>query len=274
MKADFGVESELGKGSTFWFEIKLKNPSTETILPQKEINFKDVFLIHPDKSYSEYLGELFVKLRMNCKFSMDEIDLKEKTSLLLIDEDVLQDLPEDIIPGDGMAFIIGDSTRIGFRNLNNPLSISELFDVLMLQKDQIRHVSNQLISSSVRILLVDDNLMILKSLENLLNKLDLGTIHIATNGEEALKIIKSESQYDIIFMDIQMPVKDGITAVQELRELSDLKKSNTPVVALTGNSISHTKSEQCKIWKMEDILMKPVNKKELLNCIQKILQIK
>jgi two-component system, NarL family, sensor histidine kinase BarA len=270
MNAEFGVESELGKGSTFWFEIKLKNPSKETILPTKDVYFKDVYLIHSDKSYSEYLQELFVNLNMNCKFSTEEMNLKEKNSLLIIEEERLKDLNENMVIGEENACIIGESMRKGFKNLNHPLSISELFNILTLQKDKIRTISNN-ISSNLRILIVDDNLMILKSLENLLKKLDLGTIHSASNGEEALKIIKSELKFDIIFMDIQMPVKDGITTVQELRELSDLNKSNTPVVALTGNSISHSKSEQCKIWKMEDILMKPVNKKELLNCLQKIL---
>jgi CheY-like chemotaxis protein len=53
--------------------------------------------------------------------------------------------------------------------------------------------------------------------------------------------------------------------------MEDLDKSNTPVVALTGNSISNPKIEQCKSWKMEDILMKPINKNELLKCIQKIV---
>jgi CheY-like chemotaxis protein len=270
MNAEFGVKSELGKGSTFWFEMKLKNPSKEMILPTKDVYFKDVYLIHSDKSYSNYLQELFKNLKMNCKLSMEEMNLKEKNSLLLIEEERLKDLNKNIVMGEGDAYIIGDSMRNGFKNLNHPLSISDLLNILTLQKDKIQTTPNQ-ISSNLRILIVDDNLMILKSLENLLKKLDLGTIHSASNGEEAMKIIKSEQKFDIIFMDIQMPVKDGITAAQELRELSDLNKSNTPVVALTGNSISHSKSEQCKIWKMEDILMKPVNKKELLNCIQKIL---
>jgi CheY-like chemotaxis protein len=272
MNAEYGVESEIGKGSKFWFEILLKNPSKETILPDQDVYFNEVIFIHPDKIYSEYLNEMFLKMKMNSKISTNgniEINLSDKKTLLLIEESLLNKIPKNMSIGEGSAFIIGNSVRDGFQNFNDPLSISHLFNVLTFQRDKRNSSSEQILTSNLRILIVDDNLMILKSLENLLKKLKLGIVDTASNGFEALELVKLESKYDIIFMDIQMPVKDGIEAVHELREMEDLEKSNTPVVALTGNSISNPKIEQCKMWKMEDILMKPINKNELLKCIQK-----
>jgi two-component system, NarL family, sensor histidine kinase BarA len=271
MNAEFGVESELEKGSTFWFEIMLKNPSKETILPKLDVCFEKVFLVHSNELYLNYLNDLFSKMKLKTQNSIETMDLKDKNSILLIEESCLKDLAENFIPTEGNAFIIGEIIRKGFQNLNNPLSISHLFNILTFQKDKRKSKPDHIFSSSLRILIVDDNLMILKSLENLLKKLELGNIYTASNGEEAIQIVKSELMFDIIFMDIQMPIKDGITAVKELRELEDSEKSKTPVVALTGNSISNSKLEQCKTWKMEDILMKPINKKDLLSCVRKIL---
>ena len=60
----------------------------------------------------------------------------------------------------------------------------------------------------------------------------------AADGMEAVEIMSSEAgnQYDLIFMDIQMPKMDGYTATREIRTLNDSKKANIPIIAMTANA--------------------------------------
>jgi CheY-like chemotaxis protein len=274
MNADFGVESEYGKGSTFWFEVLIKNPSIETIDPQIPSTYKNAVIMHSDKIYMRYLTQLLEMMKIeNVKSSNDsfiDIDLNNKNSILIVEESLIKMVPENVKGIHGNALIIGNQSKEGFSNIFEPLSVSYLLNLLTFQKDKRDSSNSDQKIQCLRILIVDDNLMILRSLENLLKKMELGTIHSASNGEEALQMIVKNEKYDVILMDIQMPLKDGIQAVKELRELDDLEKSKTLVFALTGNSISNSKEEQCIKWKMDDILMKPVNKKEILQSLKKI----
>jgi CheY-like chemotaxis protein len=269
MNATYGMTSEEGIGSIFWFEIPISNPSKETIKPISEMKFKNIVLLHPNNSYREYLTNLFESINIHVKSSGDsfiDIDLNEKSSLLIVEESMMSLIPLKLKTKHGNALIIGEISRHGFHNLSEPLSISQILNYLESKIEKKISPFKDASIEGLRILIVDDNLMILKTFENLLKKLNLGTIESESNGEAAVQNIKSNPKYDIIFMDIQMPIKDGIQATKEIRELEG-EKSKTVVVALTGNSISNSKEEQCKKWNMNDILMKPINKKEILHCI-------
>jgi two-component system, sensor histidine kinase and response regulator len=269
MNATYGMTSEEGKGSTFWFEIPISNPSKEMIKPKSEGNFKNIVLIHPNQSYCEYLTTLFESINIHVKSSCDsfiDLDLNEKSSLMIVEESLIGLVSLKLKAKHGNALIIGDISRHGFHNLSDPLSISQILNYLESKNEKKISPFKDASIEGLRILIVDDHLMILKTFENLLKKLNLGTIEAESNGEAAIQNIKSNPKYDIVFMDIQMPIKDGIEATKEIRELEG-EKSKTVVVALTGNSISKSKEEQCEIWRMNDILMKPINKKDILNCI-------
>ena len=104
------------------------------------------------------------------------------------------------------------------------------------------------------LLLVEDNLInqkiVVLSLKNLVNNID-----IANNGKEALDKFGS-IKYDIILMDIQMPIMDGITATKKIREVETNTHSHTPIIAITANALSGDK-EICLAAGMNDYISKP-----------------
>ncbi len=87
-------------------------------------------------------------------------------------------------------------------------------------------------------------------------------IDTAENGYVALEKIKNES-YDIVLMDIQMPVMDGFEATKAIRAL-DSEKKNLPIIALTANA-TRSSVEQCLANGMNDCLSKPFTPEDLYN---------
>jgi CheY-like chemotaxis protein len=84
-----------------------------------------------------------------------------------------------------------------------------------------------------RILIVDD-VEINQELAKMIVVSKGFVVDIASNGEEAVEAV-SRNEYDLVFMDIHMPVMDGIEATKAIRTLPDQQKSAIPIVALTAN---------------------------------------
>lgn len=106
-----------------------------------------------------------------------------------------------------------------------------------------------------RVLVVEDNLVNQTVLKGLLSKLEC-TVLTAENGVEALKLLERET-VDLVFMDCQMPVMDGFTATQAIRNLPS-PVCNVPVVAVTANATSKDR-DKCIDAGMTDYMKKPVS---------------
>jgi signal transduction histidine kinase len=91
-------------------------------------------------------------------------------------------------------------------------------------------------------------------------------VSIADNGSEAVDYIAQGNCYDLILMDISMPVMDGIEATKLIRKLG----VDTPIVALTAHSMEEEK-QSCFSAGMDDIVMKPIRSKEMAKMIKKFL---
>ena len=92
----------------------------------------------------------------------------------------------------------------------------------------------------------------------------------AKNGEEAIAIINNQC-FDIILMDIQMPIMNGYEAATEIRKIP--KYQNVPIIALTAG-ILNGEREKCLEFGMNDYLSKPILAKDLQEMIQKWVLIK
>jgi two-component system CheB/CheR fusion protein len=117
---------------------------------------------------------------------------------------------------------------------------------------------------SGKVLLVEDYAGIRALLGELLERFGLEVTQ-AREGEEALDIALAES-FDLIFMDIQMPVMDGYTAAGKLRE----KGITTPIIALTAHALESSR-EECIEAGCDDYMPKPVDKEELRRILSRYL---
>jgi PAS domain S-box-containing protein len=112
----------------------------------------------------------------------------------------------------------------------------------------------------LRVLVAEDNTLNALLLQKLFKKWQV-SFKIAKNGEELLSLY-NEDNYDLILMDLQMPVKDGYETTREIRKMSDSRKSMVPIIALTAFMKSEVQ-DRLKRYRMNGYLGKPFNVNEL-----------
>jgi two-component system, sensor histidine kinase and response regulator len=116
-------------------------------------------------------------------------------------------------------------------------------------------------NDNYRILVVDDNSINLKVALKMLNVYGFNT-GTATNGEEALQML-SKKPFDLVLMDIQMPVMDGYEATARIRDPgSSVRDHDIPIIAMTANAMKGDR-EKCLQAGMEDYISKPIDPREL-----------
>jgi CheY-like chemotaxis protein len=93
-------------------------------------------------------------------------------------------------------------------------------------------------------------------------------VQVASNGIEALTALAS-SDFDLVLMDVQMPELDGLTATRQLRDLGGTN-GRIPVIALTAHAMQGFR-EQCLEAGMDDYLCKPIDRKDLAQCLDRWL---
>ena len=122
---------------------------------------------------------------------------------------------------------------------------------------------------NAKILLVEDNQInqkiVILSLKNLVK-----TIEVANNGKEALEKFDS-AKYDLILMDIQMPIMDGIAATKKIREIESGSNTQTPIIAITANALSGDR-ENCLAIGMNEYISKPFQVDILIQKMQNLLK--
>ena len=121
--------------------------------------------------------------------------------------------------------------------------------------------------NDLNILVVEDNDVNRKVLQHQLSKLKLTNLDFALNGEEALNIFRPEYHH-IVLMDIQMPVLDGVQALQALQKR--YPESKTPIVAVTAHALPGDRENYLKAG-FQGYLSKPVSLVELRKILTQIL---
>lgn len=119
----------------------------------------------------------------------------------------------------------------------------------------------------LKILLVEDNLLNQRIVQFSLKKYN-HDITVANNGLEAVtKFV--ESEFDVILMDIMMPVMDGLEATVKIREVEQLNNAQkrTPIIALTANTMDNDRSK-CLSYGMDEFMAKPFDVEKLKSIFQ------
>lgn len=118
------------------------------------------------------------------------------------------------------------------------------------------------------ILLVEDNFsnqqIIILYIKNYVSR-----IEVAFNGKEALDKF-GKAKYDLILMDVQMPIMDGFKATQKIREIERSTNTHVPIIAVTANAFPEDR-ERCFASGMDDYISKPFQPEDLINKIKQHL---
>ena len=271
------IESILNKGTKFYFELEFETCSkkfgrNKTFV--HHINFK-VFDENEVCDYSRNYLLQFGTINDPSK-QMDVLVLnctnKSKDELNKIRED-FKSLPKLFLydfEDDMDKFELLENERA----LSLPFYPSKLNDSIeeLLHKVKKRELNTNEISKTYEgnILVAEDNSANQELIGYILDSLGVKYV-ITHNGLDTIKEFKN-NHYDLILMDGNMPVMDGITASKEIREYekyNDLKE--IPIIALTANAIIGDKERFLNAG-MNDYLTKPINIKELKNIFDKYLK--
>lgn len=122
--------------------------------------------------------------------------------------------------------------------------------------------------STVRVLLAEDNPVNRKVAAKLLEK--RGYVVVAVeDGRQAVDAVEREA-YDIVLMDVQMPVMDGLTATRTIRQGEERTGTHMPIVAVTAHAMTGDR-ERCIEAGMDDYVTKPIDATILLAAMERLL---
>ena len=301
------VESVEGVGSTFHFTLPLPPVSCDVVPPSTQVQTglegQRVLIVEDGRSSREWINQLARQWGMqpSCAetveqslaavrggdFSVAIIDthLPEKGAARLIHElqQAARGLPLVLLSSVGTA---GNVVPIGdgaFVNVAKPVKPANLLAAVKQALSGARPVAPKVQPAArmdgamaarlpLSVLLVDDNAINLKVATRLLQQLGYKA-DVAKTGVEAIHALEKKP-YDVIFMDVQMPVMDGLEATRQIRlrqkEATPAPHFAQPVViiAMTANAM-HGDREKCVTAGMDDYLPKPVRPESLAQMLER-----
>ena len=155
-----------------------------------------------------------------------------------------------------------------------PVTLTKLKNILTKSSNTIPQLIDESLPSfaakfDAKVLVTEDNIINQKLIKRILEEHDI-TVDVANNGLECFEKRRNNS-YDLLFMDIQMPVMDGIEATHEILDYEeDEKVPHIPIVALTANALKGDR-ERFLGEGMDEYITKPIETSELLYILNKFL---
>jgi len=301
MHGEIGVVSEPEQGSTFWFTARLgidkRQPSVSQLANLSDYRIllcgeNKASLKQIDNLLHEWNGntqnipaihDCFPILRnaRNSNNNFDLLILDIAPNERKIPPVLLNNLAEQLHMEFSCTLIVcctpahqrlfrnhSDKSQVLF--INKPIAYDSLLQTLGRQldlhiKDMREQEDDELTGPNISVLLVDDNPANLQLASELLRGLNTQVTQ-ANNGPQAIDACR-ENEFDVIFMDIQMPGMDGMEATRHIRTLEQGKR-RTPIIALTAHTITEQKAELL-IAGMDDCISKPVNESQLAHIINR-----
>lgn len=298
MSGRVGIESKENVGSTFWFTIKLDkdnefHPSNEFGFPGRRILFHDAnntsqlatnYLLNRWGAIVENTTTISELIKKAEQFEQQKKDIhlvlfggfsptNNRTELIRLKE-ITEKLNAPLVAlvNSKEEKIIRQFSAIGISKLySKPITRLKFHDTLVkwLAIDKnIAGPPEKLIlddsTSPLSILCVDDNDANLKLIDAFLSDFDLSRT-VVESGSKALTACQ-HSNFDVIFMDMQMPEMDGLETTKEIRQISQFYR-HVPIIALTAHAMKGEK-ERVLNEGMDDYLTKPISQTQLQKCIE------
>ena len=282
MKGDIGFDSAEGKGSTFWFSFQCElNPiPIKTILNTKALVDKSILYYEPISHSRIATNEIMTgwKMQVTPVHSLEKLSNalinNQNFDFALIGHSVtptqindLKELISSIKPQIPAIHLAINSNAPNLQEallasgalscLSKPIVPSKLSRALQNGTSQVLYDQPPL-RVPIKVLVVDDNETNLKLIEALLLE-QVMEVTAATNGKEAVKCCENE-MFALIFMDIQMPIMDGVTALKIIK--ANTFNDKTPIVAVTALALKGEK-EKLLMEGFNGYIAKPIDENML-----------
>ncbi|MCA8941602.1 MAG: response regulator [Planctomycetes bacterium] len=279
MGGEIGVLSRPGEGSTFWFTARLEKPDDMQRLEltqQSGLRGRNVLVLTSNSKLAVTLTHFLIS--RGCEVAV--LSPPRVPEMFGVMEpgfwDVVVADPEAVRAGGDLwtrdpirLLVTGwDDDELPYaEHIGLPLRKAALLRAMQeLCGRPLRRTARTDDGCKKRVLVAEDNPVNRKVISAMLQKFGC-EVTLANDGREAVDRYQ-ESEFDLILMDFQMPVLDGLAATQEIRRLETSNGRHVPVVALTANAASEVRSE-CIDAGMDDFLAKPIRKELLGDAIAK-----
>ncbi len=305
MGGTIDVESEEGKGSVFTVTLRMRL-SDEPVKwePIPELSGARALVIDDDIETCRSVCKMLRSIEMRPDWTIsgkeavlraqDALELQDAYQVYIVDY-LMPDMNgiETVrrirkVAGDGIPIIVltaydwsdfeQEAREAGVTAfVEKPLFMSELRSVLTKPAggavpEEEAHRTERPDYSGKRVLLAEDNELNREIAVALLEETGM-QLDCAGDGIEAVNMINEapEDRYDLILMDIQMPRMDGYTATREIRTLSNNRKANIPIVAMTANAFDEDRKRAFETG-MNGHIVKPIDMKSIARVIDPILK--
>ena len=294
MGGEVGVKSTYGKGSTFWVTVQLERGApARLLLPPPDLRGSRVLVVDDNLTAATVLSEMLLAMGMHVEQAhsglealdrlRESVALHQPYGLLLLDWQMpgmdgielaghirgmgMAQVPKMLmITAYGREEVLRAARQQGIDTvLTKPVNASLLLDTLMQPLEHSTHGPHRITAASpaadelpaeirgASVLLVEDNELNQMVAVELLQ--DAGfAVDVAENGQAAIDRIERKA-YDVVLMDMQMPVMDGETATRTLR--SNPRHAHLPIVAMTANAMEADR-QRCFAAGMNDHVAKPI----------------
>lgn len=303
MGGDIWIESAIGVGSTFYFTLLVQeDPTRKITIPQITKSDKSKFtaLIVDDnqttvnflKNKCEHWGIRF-KTASSSADAISQMRM-EKYDLIILDAHIQgvealalsdklvtmsgqESLPVIMLTPFGASRKLYDDTENIFV-VSKPIRQVQLYNAICKSfgKNEMNYLSKEKSISEepsaydankeIKILVAEDNIINQKVVQKILAKIGY-TAKFVSNGKEAVAALRQED-YDLIFMDLQMPEMDGLEATRRINSNYENNPKKPIIIAMTANAMKGDK-ERCLEAGMQDYISKPVQVEDVESAIAK-----
>jgi len=295
MGGKLNLRSKLGKGTTFFFTLDFEEAeAVETSSKNSFSNLSALVLASSlqAKKQETYLREYldFFGVKYKMFKNLEEIQENFESDLVIVDyefisEELLhkyEELPHAVIllaKSYLMKKIDSFDANI-FKTLYEPLNASKLkqtFDNYNNEKSTINKTKKSLqkktdertLKFNANILVAEDNIINQKLIKRTFEDIGL-SVSVAGNGLEAFQKRK-DGNFDLIFMDIQMPYLDGIEATAEIIDYEkDYNQTHVPIIALTANALKGDRAKFIEAG-LDEYTTKPLVRSEIISLLNNFL---
>jgi len=308
MGGQMQVESTSGEGTRFFFTITLPIAPQAGVPKWKSVtNFKgkNVLLVDDNANLRSVLRHLLMKLQCvveEARSAAEAFDLiqaheqagEDPYDIFVVDYEMGLEKGFDFARGipNTMRLIpmvlmhplhfeesdVNAAMELGFNScVAKPLQISSFLSALqeayglpLTYQKAAKKEKHKIYFKPAKVLLVEDNTMNQELAISLLDSVGLSTM-VANNGQEALDTLK-ENSFDLILMDLQMPVMDGLTATKEIRARDGEYFKKVPILAMSARAFQKDK-EECAEAGMDSYIVKPIDPTLLYEELAKFLPV-